>query len=56
MAWNGQEALDALAASTFDMVLMDCQMPVMDGYAATWALRERAALRDLPVIAMTAKQ
>jgi len=54
VAGNGQEALDTLAASKFDVVLMDCQMPVMDGYAATRALRQRGALRDLPVIAMTA--
>jgi CheY-like chemotaxis protein len=54
VACNGQEALDALAADSFDVVLMDCQMPVMDGYAATRALRQRTELRDLPVIAMTA--
>jgi CheY-like chemotaxis protein len=54
VACNGQEALDRLARERFDVVLMDCQMPVMDGYAATRALRERPALRSLPVIAMTA--
>ncbi|KQV94983.1 hypothetical protein ASC87_25630 [Rhizobacter sp. Root1221] len=54
VACDGREALEALRESRFDAVLMDCQMPVMDGYAATRALRERAELRDLPVIAMTA--
>jgi signal transduction histidine kinase/CheY-like chemotaxis protein len=54
VAGNGQEALDVLARERFDGVLMDCQMPVMDGYAATRALRQRPELRDLPVIAMTA--
>ena len=54
VAANGQEALDMLAVRRFDGVLMDCQMPVMDGYAATRALRRQARWRDLPVIAMTA--
>ena len=54
VAANGQEALDMLARQRFDGVLMDCQMPVMDGYAATRALREQPQWRDLPVIAMTA--
>ncbi len=54
---DGQAALDALAAGGFDLVLMDCQMPVLDGYAATRALRERERGADgprLPVVAMTA--
>ena len=54
IAADGQEALDALERDTFDAVLMDCQMPVMDGYAATRRLRERPQWKDLPVIAMTA--
>ena len=54
VASDGQQALDMLARERFDAVLMDCQMPVMDGYAATKALREQPSLRTLPVIAMTA--
>ena len=54
VACDGQEALQMLDRQRFDGVLMDCQMPVMDGYAATRALREQACWRDLPVIAMTA--
>ncbi len=54
VACDGQEALQALDRQSFDGVLMDCQMPVMDGYAATRALRAQARWRDLPVIAMTA--
>ncbi len=55
VAQHGQEALDVLASDTnFDAVLMDCQMPVMDGYAATREIRKNPALRDLPVIAVTA--
>jgi signal transduction histidine kinase/DNA-binding response OmpR family regulator/HPt (histidine-containing phosphotransfer) domain-containing protein len=54
VANNGQEALDVLARERFDAVLMDCQMPVMDGFAATRALRQRPELQTLPVIAMTA--
>ncbi len=53
-ASDGRQALEILERERFDGVLMDCQMPVMDGFAATSALRERPALRDLPVIAMTA--
>jgi CheY-like chemotaxis protein len=54
LAGHGREALDLLAREPFDAVLMDCQMPVMDGYAAARALREQPQWRDLPVIAMTA--
>jgi CheY-like chemotaxis protein len=51
---NGQEALEWLEREPFDLVLMDCQMPVMDGYEATRALRQQPRWRELPVIAMTA--
>jgi CheY-like chemotaxis protein len=54
VAWDGQQALDRLERERFDAVLMDCQMPVMDGYAATRALRGLLQHRELPVIAMTA--
>ena len=54
LAGDGQQALDMLAENTFDAVLMDCQMPVMDGFQAAQRIREEEALNDLPVIAMTA--
>lgn len=54
VAGDGQEALDMLARSTYDVVLMDMQMPVMDGLTATRLLRQNSAWTDLPVLAMTA--
>ncbi|RJG48411.1 response regulator [Motilimonas pumila] len=53
-AWNGQEALDKVDSESFDAVLMDVQMPVMDGYTATERLRQIPELVNLPIIAMTA--
>jgi signal transduction histidine kinase/CheY-like chemotaxis protein len=56
-AGNGVEALDALEKQEFDVVLMDCQMPVMDGFIATRKLREREVQRKLEptrVVALTA--
>ncbi len=57
VAANGQIALEALATDSFDMVLMDCQMPIMDGFAATRAIREIESAqgqRRIPILAMTA--
>ncbi len=54
VANNGKEALELLAKEDFDGVLMDCQMPTMDGYTASRKIREQERFRDLPVIAMTA--
>jgi CheY-like chemotaxis protein/HPt (histidine-containing phosphotransfer) domain-containing protein len=54
LAENGQEALALLDQQYFDGVLMDCQMPIMDGYVATDAIRQQKRFAQLPVIAMTA--
>jgi len=54
VANNGAEALERLSKEAFDGVLMDCQMPVMDGYTATRRLRADPRFQHLPVIAMTA--
>ncbi|WP_245828464.1 ATP-binding protein [Solemya elarraichensis gill symbiont] len=53
---NGQEALELISSSgeEFDGVLMDCQMPVMDGYMATRKIREMDKFMDLPILALTA--
>ena len=55
IATNGQEALDRLETEPFDLVFMDVQMPVLDGIAATRAIRQReGASRRTPIVAMTA--
>jgi CheY-like chemotaxis protein len=55
--YNGREALDALESGRYDLVIMDCLMPVMDGYAATRAIRAstpEAFDPQIPVLAITA--
>ena len=57
LAANGEEALNSLENLPFDLVLMDCQMPVMDGYEATQKIRHsesKVLNREIPIIAMTA--
>ncbi len=54
IANNGEEALTWVNKAPFDMVLMDIQMPVMDGYQATKQIRNNGHFKDLPIIAMTA--
>lgn len=53
-AGNGQEALENISLKKFDIILMDLQMPVMDGYMTTKEIRKNKMLKDLPIIAMTA--
>ncbi len=54
IAENGEEALRKLADNPYDIVLMDCHMPVMDGYEATRRLRQTPGMEKLPVVALTA--
>ena len=54
LAKNGQEALKILQEETFDGILMDIQMPVMDGYRATQEIRKQPDRLKVPIIAMTA--
>lgn len=54
-AQNGQEAVTSIRTGTYDVVFMDCQMPVMDGFEATSIIRnDNAAHRTTPIIALTA--
>ncbi|MDH5433388.1 MAG: response regulator [Gammaproteobacteria bacterium] len=56
LANNGKEALDAVLKETFDLVFMDCKMPIMDGFQATSQIRQnlKENTRHLPIIALTA--
>jgi CheY-like chemotaxis protein len=51
---NGREGLNLLMAGGIDLVLMDCQMPVMDGYEATQVWRDQEHDKRIPIIALTA--
>ena len=54
IAENGRIALDRLADHDYDLILMDCQMPEMDGFDATREIRKKFTSSDLPIIAVTA--
>jgi CheY-like chemotaxis protein len=55
---NGEQAVNLVAQETFDLIFMDCQMPVMDGFEATRLIRiweqGRVGARTLPIVALTA--
>jgi two-component system cell cycle response regulator DivK len=52
-AENGEEALAAIAKQRPDLILMDIQLPIMDGYTATRRIKDDPALRAIPIIAVT---
>jgi CheY-like chemotaxis protein len=55
VANNGQDALELLKTKQYDAVLMDIQMPVLDGLQACKQIREQAHLKSLPIIGLSAK-
>ncbi len=52
-ARDGREGLQATAEGPFDLILLDIQLPVLDGYAVARALREKEDLRSIPIVALT---
>jgi len=58
ITYNGADGLRAFTDHKFDLILMDCQMPVLDGYEATIAIRkleiERRVSKPVPIVALTA--
>ena len=55
MVGNGKEVIEAIANKSYDLILMDIQMPEMDGFEFSRLLRERSEWRSIPVIVITAK-
>jgi two-component system, sensor histidine kinase len=51
---NGKKALEKIQTDSYDAVLMDCQMPIMDGYTATEEIRKLANFKNMPIFALTA--
>ncbi|MCC2679088.1 MAG: signal transduction histidine kinase [Pseudobdellovibrio sp.] len=55
LADNGQQALELCKSHSYDLVFMDCRMPVMDGYEATEKIRSMPTWKDVPIVALSAE-